>query len=89
MCLPLTMAGCGLNEAARPAIDLASLRCPPVRPADARALRQTPPVAPAGAVTDAKAKAWIDGLESQIDHMNKAGGHVLYQYGRCRSGAAG
>lgn len=81
------MSGCdksGLQEAVAPAADLTALRCPPVRSADARALRQVPVTPPAGAVTDAAAKAWIDGLEGQVRDMNKAGSRVLWLYGRCR-----
>lgn len=34
----------------------------------------------------AKAQAWIDGLGGQVRQMNKAGGRLIWQYERCRSG---
>jgi hypothetical protein len=79
------MAGCGQSEPVKPVVDLAPLRCPEIRRADAAALRQTPVPPPSGAVTDAAAKAWIDGLEGQVRAMSRAGGRVIRQYELCRA----
>lgn len=79
------MAGCGQSEPVKPVVDLAPLRCPEIRKVDAAALRQRPVTPPPGEVTDAAAKAWIDGLEGQVRSMSKAGGRVLRQYELCRA----
>jgi len=78
------IAGCGRSD--KVLVDLSSLRCPPVRASDARALRQSPAPPPEGAITRAKAQEWIDGLGAQVRRMSKAGERVMWQYDRCRAG---
>lgn len=80
--------GCAANAPQKP-IDLASVRCPPVASADARALAQRPAAPPAGDMTEAGLRQWVDGKDHQINAMRLAGGRVIRQYDRCRTGKAG
>lgn len=82
------MSGCAQNASPK-VIDLASVRCPPIAAADAHALAQRPVPPPDGDMTDAKARAWIDAKDQQINGMRLAGRRVTNQYGRCRNGGAG
>ena len=82
----LMIGGCGQKEVT---IDLAPLRCPPLRGVDLKILRQAPKRPPAGDLTDTHLKKWVDDLENQIVGKGKAGDRVTRQYKRCRkSGVA-
>ena len=80
--------GCSQNEPPK-VVDLAPYRCPPIAGADARALSQRPAPPPDGDVTDTRLRAWVDGKDHTINSMRLAGGRVLRQYDRCRTGEAG
>ena len=80
--------GCSQNEAPK-TIDLAAVRCPPIAAADAHALGQRPALPPAGDMTEASARAWVDGKDKTINSMRLAGGRVIRQYDACRTGKAG
>jgi hypothetical protein len=80
--------GCAQNEPPKP-VDLAAVRCPPIAGADARALDQRPSPPPAGDMTDARLRAWVDDKDAAISSMRLAGGRVIHQYDRCRTGDAG
>ena len=76
--------GCAQNEPPK-LVDLAQYRCPPIAAADARALSQHPSPPPAGDMTDAQARAWVDGKDKAINSMRLAGGRVIRQYDACRN----
>jgi hypothetical protein len=84
----LMIPGCAPSAPPKP-VDLAAVRCPPIAGADARALSQRPTAPPAGDMTDAKLRAWVDDKDRAISSMRLAGGRVIRQYDRCRTGNAG
>lgn len=80
--------GCAQNEPPK-VVDLAPYRCPPIAGADARALAQRPSPPPAGDLTESRARAWVDDKDKAINSMRLAGGRVIRQYDRCRTGKTG
>ena len=80
--------GCAQSEPPK-VVDLAPYRCPPIAGADARALAQRPSAPPAGDLTESRARAWVDDKDKAINSMRLAGGRVIRQYDRCRSGKVG
>ena len=85
-CCLLTMAGCSQseNKPGTAVVDLAPYRCPPLRSADRKLFQHGPRRAPDGPLTEARLKAWVDGLEGQIAARNAAGRRVIGEYDHCR-----
>jgi hypothetical protein len=76
------MSGCG-EKKVPVAVDLAPVRCPPLRPADTDPFKERPAQPPAGDLTASKMKAWIDTREVQFRATQQAGNRVATQYEAC------
>lgn len=80
----LMMTGCAPSVKVQPAVDLAALRCPPVRQADRAAFVRPPPVPKPGALTAADVREWVDSLHLHARAAQAAGSRVVQLYDACR-----
>jgi hypothetical protein len=76
------MSGCG-EKKLPVAVDLAPVRCPPLKAADTNPFKQRPAAPPPGDLTASKVKQWLDAREVQLRGVQQAGNRVASQYEAC------
>lgn len=85
LCGVPTILGCAQSDSLPP-LDVGALRCPPLAARDVATLAAAPMPPPPGDIDERGKRAWVDGLRGQVRAMNKAGGRLVWEYGRCRAG---